>query len=98
MPVPTKMADLSATAASNSPRRFGCHRHIAGRLPAGDPVDPARDAIQRHARLCRDRGRLRSSRESITISGTTTINSLGTGFVGCYKAALQRHHAVDRLS
>lgn len=23
--------------------------------------------------------------ESITISGTTTINSLGTGFVGCYK-------------
>ena len=98
MPVPTKMVD-PATAASQFPAGW-MPRHKAGRLPAGDPVDPARDAIQRYARLCLDRGRglpfKRGSRCDQRHDDDQFVGDRVRWLL--QELRFKRHHAVDRLS
>ena len=50
-----QMADLGTAASIPPPVRMPSARSWT---TAGDPVDPARDAIQRHITSCRDRGRI----------------------------------------
>lgn len=85
MPVPSQMSDLSPTAASNSP---------AGSEAIGNSLD---DYLRVQAALLRQTYALASvgiaaastvnvsasDGESVQITGTGTINSLGTGYNGC---------------
>lgn len=87
MPVPTSMSDLSTTAASNYP---------VGSEAIGNNLD---NYLRAHASLIRQPYALASSSiasastvnvaaangESVQITGTTTISSLGTGFNGCLR-------------
>ena len=87
MPVPTSMQDLSAAAASNSPQ-------------GSENVAPNLDNYLRsHAAILRQTYSLASSTiasastvdiasadgESVQVTGSSTINSLGTGFAGCLR-------------
>ena len=87
MPVPTSMQDLSAAAASNSPQ-------------GSENVAPNLDNYLRsHAAIIRQTYSMASSSiasastvdvaaadgESVDITGTATINSLGAGFSGCLR-------------
>jgi hypothetical protein len=81
------MSDLSLTAASNSP---------AGTDAIGNSLD---DFLRAHAAIMRSTYALASSAiasassidvaaadaESVSITGTTTITSLGTGYAGCVR-------------
>lgn len=85
MPVPTTMADLSLAAASNSP---------AGADSIGNTLD---DFIRSHASIVRSiytvsaasiasaatTNIANSTGEHVVITGTTTITSFGTGYIGC---------------
>lgn len=87
MPVPVKMADLALTAASNSP---------SGTDAIGNNLD---DYLRSHATIIRSLNSLSTSSiasaattdiaasdgETVTVTGTTSITSLGTGFAGCYR-------------
>lgn len=87
MPVPTSMQDLSAAAASNSPQ-------------GSENVAPNLDNYLRsHAAIIRQTYSMASSSiasastvdvaaadgESVQVTGSSTINSLGTGFAGCLR-------------
>lgn len=78
MPIPTKMSDLSSTAGSNSP---------AGSDSVGITMDDFFRSIQSIIRLEQDTGTIASAsttdlntvtQKSISVTGTTTITSLGT--------------------
>lgn len=87
MPVPSTMADLALAAASNSP---------AGSDAIGTSLD---EYLRSHASILRSMRSPATSSipsaatttvagsdgESVTITGTTTITSLGAGFAGCYR-------------
>lgn len=85
MPVPNTMSDLAPVAGDNYP---------VGSEPIGNNLD---NYLRAHAALIRQGNAVASSSmpsgstvnvsnangESVLISGSATINSLGTGFVGC---------------
>lgn len=87
MPVPNSMSDLATIAGSNSP---------AGTEPIGNSLD---DYIRSLSAIIRSTNAISastiasasttdiasSSGESVTITGTATINSLGSGFPGCVR-------------
>lgn len=85
MPVPNSMSDLAPIAGDNYP---------VGSEPIGNNLD---NYLRAHAALIRQGNAVASSSmpsgstvnvanangEHVLITGTSTINSLGTGFVGC---------------
>lgn len=85
MPVPNTMADLSQTAGSNYP---------VGSEPIGNNLD---NYLRSHAAIIKSTNSVASTTmpsgstvnvaladgEAVVITGAATINSLGTGFVGC---------------
>ncbi|HEL7630515.1 TPA: tail fiber domain-containing protein [Stenotrophomonas maltophilia] len=85
MPVPNSMADLSSLASSNFP---------TGTESIGNNLD---NYLRSHAAIIRSTNSVASATiasasttdialadgEAVIITGTATINSLGTGFVGC---------------
>lgn len=87
MPVPSQMSDLSSTAGSNSP---------GGSEAIGTNLD---NYLRAHAALIRQGSAVATSTiaaastvdvsaadgESVVITGTATISSLGTGFAGCLR-------------
>lgn len=90
MPVPTKMQDLSLTAASNFP---------TGGEAIGTNLD---DYLRSHGSILKSTASISTSTiasaattdiatsdaEQVTVTGTTTITSLGTGFSGCLREVL----------
>lgn len=101
MPVPSTMSDLFLAAASNSP---------AGGEAIGANLD---NYLRAHASIVKSTASISSSTiasaattniassdgEQVTVTGTTTITSLGTGFAGCYRevqfsGALQLTHSA----
>lgn len=104
MPVPTKMQDLALTAASNFP---------TGGEAIGTSLD---DYLRSHGSILKSTASISSSTiasaattdlassdaEQVSVTGTTTITSLGTGFAGCYRevlftGALQLTHSAALL-
>lgn len=89
MPVPSVMSDLALAAASNYP---------TGGETIGSNLD---NYLRAHASILRSIYSVSTSEitsastidlaaadgEKVSINGTTTINSLGTGYAGCYREA-----------
>lgn len=87
MPVPNSMADLATLASSNFP---------TGTEAIGNSLD---NYIRAISAIIRSTNAIASATiasasttdialadgESVTVTGSATINSLGTGFVGCYR-------------
>lgn len=87
MPVPNSMADLATLAGSNFP---------TGTEAIGNSLD---NYLRAHGAIIRSTNALASSTiasasttdigsadgEAVGVTGTATINSLGTGFTGCYR-------------
>lgn len=87
MPVPNSMADLAQLASSNSP---------AGSEVIGNSLD---DYIRAGFAIVRSTNAVSSitisaasttdiataTGEAVSVTGSATINSLGTGFVGCFR-------------
>lgn len=87
MPVPNSMADLSTLASSNFP---------TGTESIGNNLD---NYIRSHAAIIRSTNAISSATiasasttdlasadgEQVTVTGSTTINSFGSGFPGCYR-------------
>lgn len=104
MPVPTRMSDLALTAASNFP---------TGGEAIGTSLD---DYLRSHGSILKSTASVSTSTiasagttdisssdaEQVSVTGTTTITSLGTGFAGCYRevlftGALQLTHSAALL-
>lgn len=104
MPVPVKMADLFLAAASNFP---------TGGEAIGTSLD---DYLRSHGSILKSTASISSATiasaattdlassdaEQVTVTGTTTITSLGTGFAGCYRevkfdGVLQLTHSAALL-
>lgn len=87
MPVPNSMVDLATLASSNYP---------TGTESIGNNLD---NYLRSHAAIIRSTNAVASSSiasasttdisladgEAVIVTGTGTINSFGTGFVGCYR-------------
>lgn len=87
MPVPNRMQDLSTLASSNYP---------TGTEAIGNSLD---NYLRSHAAIIRSTNSVASSSiaaasttdisssdgEAVTVTGSATINSLGSGFPGCYR-------------
>lgn len=90
MPVPTRMSDLALAAASNYP---------TGGEAIGTNLD---DYLRSHGSILKSTASVSTSTiasaattdiassdaEQVTVTGTTAITSLGTGFAGCYREVL----------
>lgn len=90
MPVPSTMQDLALAAASNFP---------TGGEAIGTSLD---DYLRSHGSIIRSTASISTSTiasaattniassdaEQVTVTGTTTITSLGAGFEGCYREVL----------
>lgn len=104
MPVPVTMADLNTTAGSNYP---------AGGDAIGNSLD---DTLRAQAAILRRTYGISGSSiasaattdiassesEAVTVTGTTTITSLGTGFAGCkrevtFAGALTLTHSANLI-
>lgn len=87
MPVPSKMADLSNTAALNSPPSTetvapnldNYLRSISAILKSTNSVASSTIAAASTVDIANADG------EHVVITGAATINSLGTGFIGCVR-------------
>lgn len=86
MPVPTKMSDLILTAASNSPAGSDVPNTMDDYLRALSSIIRSTNSISTSTIAAAATTDISSSDgENVTVTGTASITSLGTGYAGCLR-------------